>query len=133
MKKVFLIFIFLLAIRSFSQNISLDEKEMTTLLCKTWKLNYGETNGQKISGLDILDDVYQFSADKTYTFGSVKSSFVKGFWKYNVEMKRVELYAEDHTLNAWIKSIDLNEFILLPSEKSVRENFNLEFHFEPGL
>ena len=133
MKKLLFIFTFLFGINSFSQSVVLKETEVEKLLCKTWKLKFGETNGQKISGLEIVDDEYEFKVDKTYTLGSAKNSYVKGTWKYNVEMKRIELYSEENTSTGYIKSISQNEFILIPGEKSVPESFNLEFHFEPRL
>ena len=133
MKKSLLIFILFFGIQSFSQNVILKETELTKLLCKKWKLKYGEMNGQKVSGLEIVDDEYEFKADKTYTLGSLKSSYVKGTWKYNAEIKRIELYSEEKSSSGYIKAINQNELILIPGEKSVPENFNLEFHFEPSL
>jgi hypothetical protein len=131
MKKLLLIFILFFGIQSFSQNVVLKETEVTKLLCKKWKLKYGESNGQKISGLEIVDDQYEFKADKTYTLGA-NSSYTNGTWKYNSEKKRVELYSEKES-TGYIKSIGESELILIPGEKSVPENFNLEFHFEPSL
>jgi hypothetical protein len=133
MKKSLLIFILFFGIQSFSQNVILKETELTKLLCKKWKLKYGEMNGQKVSGLEIVDDEFEFKADKTYTLGSLKSSYVKGTWKYNAEIKRIELYSEEKSSSGYIKAINQNELILIPGEKSVPENFNLEFHFEPSL
>ncbi len=133
MKKSLLIFILFFGIQSFSQNVILKETELKKLLCKKWKLKYGEMNGQKVSGLEIVDNEYEFKADKTYTLGSLKSSYVKGTWKYNAEIKRIELYSDEKSSSGYIKAINQNELILIPGEKSVPENFNLEFHFEPSL
>ena len=133
MKKLIYLFFCLFGTYCFSQNIVLEETELSQLLCKTWKLKYGEMNGQKVSGLESFDDEYEFKADKTYTLGSAKSSYVKGTWKYNAELKRIELYSEEKSSSGYIKNINLNELILIPGEKSVPENFNLEFHFEPSL
>ena len=131
MKKLLFIFILLSGIHSFSQNVVLKETEVMKLLCKPWKLKYGESNGQKISGLENFDQEYEFKVDKIYTLGSVKSSYVKGTWKYNPEMKRVELYSEENASTGYIKSINLNELVLIPGKRNDLENFNLEFHLEP--
>ncbi|MFY7987413.1 MAG: hypothetical protein ACOVNP_00920 [Flavobacterium sp.] len=72
-------------------------------------------------------------ANKTYTLGSVKSSYVKGTRKYNAEKKRIELYSEEKSSSGYIKAINQDKLILIPGEKSVPKNFNLEFHFEPSL
>jgi uncharacterized protein affecting Mg2+/Co2+ transport len=131
MKKLLLLFVLLFGVQCYSQNIVLQESEVAKLLCKKWQLKYGKSNGQQISGLEAVDDQYEFKADKTYTLGS-NASYTTGTWKYNSKKRRIEL-SSGNEATGYIKSIREREFILVPGEKSIPANFKIEFHFEPGL
>ena len=128
---LYLFFILTISFKCFSQDINLNESDLIQMLAKNWKLDYGLLNGEKVQGLEIVDDEFYFKSDHTYKLGSDNSSFVNGTWKFNVEKKRVELYSETGSSSGYIKYIEKNKIILLPGEKSLPDSFKLELIYIP--
>ena len=129
MKKLLFIIILGITTAGFSQNK--EEKKLSELLCRTWKLNYGTINGNKIGGLEVVTDKFIFSSNKTYKLFSSDSTSIDGIWKYNLITKFVELSsAEDGRSTGIIKSVNENELILIPANKSFPKEWNAEFIFK---
>lgn len=134
MKNIVLVFLFIIGNISFSQNINLSENEIPKMLCKTWKLDYGLIDGNKINGLEIVSDKYIFKADKTYRLVSSDSSFVCGTWKFNKNEKCIEMQSEKNSDTGKISFIDNTKIIIVKRLKDEIPNFpieNVEFYFKP--
>ncbi len=116
---------------SFSQNINLNEVEIKELLCTSWKLDYGVSNGIKMQGFENYLNEYTFETNNTYKITGPDSSPANGNWKLNPEKDRIELYSDEGSSGGYITSIDKDHFIIIPDEKSMPENTKLEFFFKP--
>lgn len=130
-KQFYLFFFILVSGISFSQNINLNESEIKELLCTSWNLDYGLSNGTKMQGLESYLNEYTFETNNTYKITGPDSSPANGNWKLNPEKNRIELYSDTGISSGYITSIDKNHFIIIPDEESVPENTRLEFFFKP--
>ena len=131
MTKRFLLFSLFVTSIGFSQFINLKESEIPELLCKSWGLDYGISNGTKMPGLETYLNVYTFKNDNTYEITAAEALPSKGNWKYNAEKSRIDLLTDKGIPAGYVTFIDNDYLVLTPDEKSATEGVKLEFIFKP--
>ncbi|MES2410829.1 MAG: hypothetical protein V4535_05225 [Bacteroidota bacterium] len=130
-KQIYLFFFILVSGISFSQNVNGNVSEIKELLCTTWNIDYGLSNGIKMQGIETYLNEYSFEPDNTYKISGPDAEPTIGNWKLNPEKNRIELYTDKGISGGYITFLDKNHFVIIPDEESVPEDTKLEFFFKP--
>lgn len=119
---------------SFAQN-NISSNDLTGLpssFFQRWKLDYGEMEGTRISGLpESPGNDYLFKTNGEYYLYDSNQEYVIGYWKYNASEKTIYTERNNGTHNSKIINITENSFTLVPSGKGVEgtmfENLRLYY------
>lgn len=86
-----------------------------------WKLDYGESEGVRISGLPQSPDFdYLFKEDHTYTLYFSNGNNFEAKWKYDKAAKQILLITEDGEVNGRVGDITAERITLIPDGSAVK-------------
>ncbi len=122
MKKIIIILISLFATSlAWSQDITLDEKELTTLFCKSWQMDSAMMDGKPMVQKEVKDLGFTFNKDFTFYLIEDGKATSVGLWKYFPDKKWIAL-ALYEKVSLIITSIDEEKFIAVsPAQLEVKE------------
>ncbi|MBW1294056.1 hypothetical protein [Aquimarina litoralis] len=99
-----------------------------------WKLDYGMTNGEKISRLPKSpSNDYEFKRNGEYLLYNADETFMIGTWEYDSEEKTIYTKRDNGELNGKITDLKVKSITLIPAGEAIEgtpfENFR--FYYVP--